>query len=346
MNKFWIAAGGTGGHIYPALHLYEEMTKAGWHGTWIGGEEESLEKTICKQNQINFFSTDNLKWQGFARGLQWLFKLGRSVSALWRLQRKEKPSFILVMGGYPSLSSGLVAVISRTKLYLHEQNSVLGQTNRSLYPFIRSGFVAYGDLCKRWPKLQLVGNPSRMLPMKKPKRWQGDKLKILSFGGSGGARQINQLITEINKKHTLPQCEFWHIAGKQGNDMLALNGANIKVETYNHDIVKALQWADLAITRSGAMTLTELALNGLPALLLPYPFAKDNHQTTNAEAFIEQGAALWCANTAQGMVDQIMALCENPDHYNAMVDKMLAMQPAVAPEQVIIERIGADIKQA
>ena len=342
-QMIWISAGGTGGHIYPAIAIYEMLLQKNIRVRFIGGKE-SMEAKICHEKNIHFHATHNLKWLGFSKIFLWLWRLCLSLIDLLKLRHKDKPSAVLIMGGYPCITSGLVAILSRTSLYLHEQNAVLGKTNRWMYPFIKKGFCAYQSLIATWPKLMCVGNPSVIQPRQQPRQHSNKTFKILSFGGSGGAKQLNTLMYEVINSNQLDGCEFWHITGHQDTPIKTLSGSHIKVESYNHDIAKAYAWADLAITRSGAMTLTEITLQGIPSLLLPYPYAANDHQKKNAEYFIEVGGAWLCGQTPHEVIEQIKKLQHQPDTYNAMAEAVFKLIPAEDPGIKIVAELVKSLK--
>lgn len=337
MSRAWISAGGTGGHIYPAIAIYDALEKSGIQMTYIGGDHESMEQNVCEKKGMRFHATHNIKWLGWLKSWLWLWHLMCSIIDLIKLKRLEKPDFILIMGGYPCFSSGIVAILTGTPLYLHEQNSVMGITNRLMYHFVKKGFCAYKNLLGAYPKLIYVGNPSSITPITKPRVRGEQKLKILSFGGSGGARQLNQLMQTLIETNALDDYEIWHIIGDYDDHMLKLNRKGVKIERYNNNIEAAYQWADLAITRSGAMTLTELTLAGLPALLLPFPFATQDHQRKNAAYYVAKGGAWMCEDTPEGMMKQIDAIRNNPSKYNDMALSMYDLRPKMASDQTIVQ---------
>ena len=345
-QKVWISAGGTGGHIYPAIAIYELLLKQGLSVTFIGGDQNSMEQTICHEHQIHFHSTNNLKWLGWHKVFFWFSQLCSSLWDLFKLVRKEKPALILIMCGYPCITSGLIAIMTRTPLLLHEQNAVLGQTNRFFYHFIKEGFCAYKSLTKQWPKLKCVGNPSSIIAIKKPNVYPNGTFNILSFGGSGGAKQLNELMMAVIKSELLNDCAFWLITGDQGEDIKLDHAAHIKIEKYNHKIEEAYQWADLAITRSGAMTLTELNLAGLPALFLPYPYATDNHQHVNASYYVKHGGALMCEQTPERLVKQIKTIKDNKLNYNQMAKSMFKLIPQKNASKSIVDVLLRLVKEA
>lgn len=334
MATVWIGTGGTGGHIYPAVAVAKQFSQQGWDVQWIGCRD-SMEASTCHKENIEFFSLNQLKWQGYVSALLWVYHLINAFFQTYKLSLSKKPDAILVMGGYVSLTTGLVAAIRGIPLFLHEQNSVLGRANRLLYRFITKGFCAYPSIAKRWPKLSFVGNPYTVSPRDKTKKWSSKKLKIVSLGGSGGAKAINELMSVVMIDPKLAHCQFWHLAGNQGRALLALNDERIKVEQYNHQIEQVYEWADIVIARSGAMTLTELAVFGLPAFLLPYPFAKDDHQKINAMYYIENGAALWCPKTPHELADALVLLSEDEKKFNKMSQCMSQLAPQACPQKLL-----------
>lgn len=338
----WIAAGGTGGHIYPALAVAKTMRDAGWQVHWVGCKD-ALEHKICKANAIQFWSIPSLKWRGLRHAFSWLNMFIKAMLQLKLIRRVIPADVVLCMGGYVALPTGIVSVIARTPLFIHEQNAVLGRTNRLLYPFIRSGFCAYPEVARSYPHLYQVGNP-HSLPLQLHKRtFPSRSFKVLSLGGSQGAKQLNTLFAEAMVDKRLSHCEFWHVAGYQGQAMLALNNDKIKVSTYLDDIQKAYEWADLVVIRCGAMTLTEVSVYGIPALLLPYQYAKDNHQHKNATFYIERGAALWCATSSDALVQQIVQLSQDKAQYDLLAENMYRLAPRSSSVECIMQHIDTTL---
>jgi UDP-N-acetylglucosamine--N-acetylmuramyl-(pentapeptide) pyrophosphoryl-undecaprenol N-acetylglucosamine transferase len=337
----WIAAGGTGGHIYPALAVAKTMTDAGWVVHWVGCSN-GLEARLCHERGIQFWSIPNLKWRGFKHVFVWLKHFVQAFWCLKKIRAVVPADIILCMGGYVTMPTGMMAVLTRTALFIHEQNTVLGRTNRLLYPFIRSGFCAFPGVAKRYPALYQVGNP-HTLPLQMHKRTfpSTKPFKILSFGGSQGAKQLNTLLAKIMVDQRLEHCHFWHIAGHQDQAMLALNDQRIKVTTYLDDMKQAYEWADMVIVRSGAMTLTEVSVYGLPALLLPYQYAKDNHQQKNAAFYIERGAALWCAKRSGALVEQILSLSQDQSAYDVLAENMYRLAPRASTSELMMQHMDA-----
>lgn len=334
----WIAAGGTGGHIYPALAVAKTMHAAGWQVHWVGCKD-GLEQRLCQQHTVQFWSIPNLKWRGLKSSFQWLKRFMQSINQLRKVRRVVPANVVLCMGGYVTLPTGLMAIMSRTPLFIHEQNAVLGRTNRLLYPFIFSGFCAFPDVAKRYPGLYQVGNP-HTFPIQPHKRSFPKKpFKILSFGGSQGAKQLNDLMQQVMQDERLNQCEFWHIAGHQGQAMLAMNSQHIKVETYNDAMEAAYAWADLVIMRCGAMSLTEASAQGLPALLLPYQHAKDDHQRKNADYYIERHAALWSAESGDELVQQILNLIQDASLYEKLAENMYRLAPRASTAELMMQHM-------
>lgn len=308
-HKILVMAAGTGGHIFPALTIARELQAHGvvveWLGTPTGMENDVLRNSGIKLNQL---SVSGLRGKGRLAMLQAPFILLRSIWQALVLLRRIDPCCVLGMGGYVTGPGGLAAWLLRKPLLIHEQNAVSGTSNRLLRPLARRVLEAFPGTFPATDRVIATGNPVRADIAElatggsklRDNDYTGERpLRLLVLGGSLGAAAINQLIPELLSQYTL-SVEVWHQTGKDKFDdtLVRYQAARVnlfeqhKVVPFITDMAEAYQWADVVMCRAGAGTLAEIAIAGLPSLLVPYPFAIDDHQTANARWLADAGAAL------------------------------------------------------
>ncbi len=298
-----IMAGGTGGHIFPALAVAEELRSRDVPVLWLGARD-GLEKRLVPQHGIPL---ETLRIHGL-RGGSPLRKLSGAlqlVAASLRARgvlRRQAPRCALSMGGYAAGPGGLAALWVGLPLVVHEQNSVAGTTNRYLARRAQRVLSGFADAL---PNAEWVGNPVRasIFALPPPAARYADRdgaLRLLVLGGSQGAHSLNAALPEVLRRRgaRLPvvvrhQCGEKHFDKATAAYLAA--GIEAEVVPFENDMASAYGWADLVICRAGALTLAELAAAGAPAILVPYPHAVDDHQTRNAQSMVAAGGALLVA---------------------------------------------------
>jgi len=300
--KALFVAGGTGGHVYPALEVAREFKDSGAEIYWIG-KENSLEYEICKREGFRF---ESIKSSGFRKKsfikkiLSIIYLITSFINSIYILL-KIKPSFIFCFGGYLTLGPGLASVLFRVPLFIHEQNSVAGSANKLLANLATEVFEGFPKSFKRnIENINFVGNPVRQEIIsfaEKNKTVSSTKeFKLLILGGSQGSAQLNALIidslTEVKDKRNW---EIVHQTGETGREELNnfYKDLNIiyKVESFIENMGQVYSNCDLVVSRAGAMTISELLVTHTPSILLPLPWATDDHQTSNAKYLEDLGAA-------------------------------------------------------
>ena len=303
-----VMAGGTGGHVYPALAVAQQLRNDGWLIDWIGTDRGLEAKVVPAQD----FDLHTLPMRGLrGKGLVAKFEgLGRLIVALFlalRLVWRLKPDVALGMGGYASGPAAVACVLLRVPLVIHEQNSVAGTTNRLLAPVATRVLCGLPNAFDQGAKVELVGNPVRREIVQSgeqvrefTKAFTTERpLKLLVIGGSLGSAPLNALVPEavyeLNKAGRGEQLQIRHQCGAQHLEAtLAAYGKlptdRIDVSRFIDDMAAAYLWADLVVCRSGALTVSELAVTGSPSMLVPLPHAIDDHQTQNAKALSTEGA--------------------------------------------------------
>lgn len=298
-KKIMIIAGGTGGHIFPGLSVACYLIKNGYNVVWLGALN-NIEFKLVPQYGIDI---EFIQMQGlcgakiYKKFIVLFFLFFLSLYQSLKIIKRWKPDLVLGMGGYVSGPSGLAAWLCGIPLIIHEQNKVIGLTNRFLSFFateVLQGFQSalYGATT--------VGNPIRSTILSVPdpiNRWRNrtGPIRILVIGGSQGARIFNIIIPKIAKRFA-DRLVIWHQSGKKDfkNVVKAyqeIKQNNHKIESFIENIDQAYGWADLVISRSGALTVSEIACVGLPAIFIPFPFHKDRQQYWNAVSLEQVGAA-------------------------------------------------------
>ncbi len=300
-----IMAGGTGGHVYPALAVAEALRARGTEIAWLG-VHKGLEATVVPRAGIplHFLRVGGLRGKGVARWLSSMWLLLPLLQSM-RLINRLKPHAVLGMGGFVAGPGGLAAWLMRKPLLIHEQNAVPGLTNRVLARFARRVMEAFPGAFA--PRIGAVhtGNPvrSEIAAMPAPEtRGVGRRarVRLLVLGGSQGARVLNERVPAA--LGVLPDpgvFEVWHQTGTRnlGDAEACYRAARLDVTpvAYIEDMAAAYGWADLVVCRSGAMTVSELAAAGIAAILVPFPHAVADEQTLNARYLANVGAALLVA---------------------------------------------------
>ena len=298
-----VMAGGTGGHIFPGLAVAEALRDKGWHVHWLGAKgspgNPSMESQLVAPRGFAFETIDFSGVRG--KGLVTLAFLPlRLLKAFWQsiqVLRKVKPDVVIGLGGYIAFPAGMMAVLLGKPLVLHEQNSVAGMVNKILAQVADRVFTAFPDVLK---PAQWVGNPLRTAFTQQAgptERFSGraGPLRLLVVGGSLGAKVLNTVVPQALAMIPIAQRPIvTHQSGaKQINELRAnykLAGVEATLTPFIDDTATAFADADLVICRAGASTVTEIAAVGAAALFVPFPSAVDDHQTSNAQFLVQQGA--------------------------------------------------------
>lgn len=297
-KRVLIMAGGTGGHIYPALACAKVFECQGYDVRWLGSKG-GMELDLVPQHNIpvDAISIKGVRGNGLMGLLLAPFRVLYAIGQSIALVRRFRPNVVLGMGGFVTGPGGVAAKICSVPLVVHEQNAVAGTTNKLLARIATRVLQAFSGAL---PKGLTVGNPVRSdildLKMKPEGYRQGRPLKLLVVGGSLGAQAINKLVPEVLASWDGDvRLDVWHQTGKRNIDEVSAwyrdLGADARIDAYIDNMNDAYYWADIVLCRSGAMTISELAIAGLPSILVPFPYAIDDHQTKNAESLVSVGAA-------------------------------------------------------
>ncbi len=304
-----IMAGGTGGHVFPALAVAKKLEEQGFDIVWLG-TKTGLEARLVPPFgfAIEWITVSGLRGKGL---MSWLAAPVRIIKALFqslRVIQKCKPDMVLGMGGFVSGPGGLASWMLGKPLLIHEQNAIAGLTNRCLAPLAKRVLQAFPGAFADAKKVSVVGNPVRdeiinLIAVPKVEHNGLKKLKVLVVGGSLGAQIFNDTVPKaIAGMKGCDQPEIWHQAGARNIENALANykkyEVDAKVEAFIDDMAAAYHWADVVLCRAGALTVSELAVVGLPSILVPYPYAVDDHQTYNAKFLADAGAAILVPQSA------------------------------------------------
>ena len=324
-----IMAGGTGGHVFPALACAREFQARGYAVHWLG-TPRGIENELVPQAglPLHLINVSGLRGKSKLALLKAPFQLLRSLLQARRIVRELHPVCVLGMGGYVTGPGGLAARLAGVPLIIHEQNAVAGTANRLLSRIANRICEAFPNTFAATDKRRTTGNPVREeLFLETPREpLAGRKLKLLVLGGSLGAEPLNKLLPAALEKIPADlRPQVFHQAGKQHADITAERYRDAAVEAevapFIKDMARAYGWADLVVCRAGALTVSELAAAGLPSFLVPLPHAIDDHQSRNAEYLAKEGAAVLLpqhATDADTLAAQLTEVLMHPEKLEAM----------------------------
>ena len=303
-----IMAGGTGGHVFPALAVADCLKEKNITVVWLGTRQGIEAKLVAEAGyEIHWLNVSGLrgknKWSLILAPFKLIFACMQALSVII----KVKPAAVLGMGGFASGPGGLMAFLTRKPLLVHEQNAIPGMTNTLLSKMATVIMQAFPNSFTNHKSVQLVGNPVReniagiTAPVERLKD-RDDKLNILVIGGSLGAAALNKAVPEmLSMANNQQKFDVWHQTGERNYEeaLTVYSDLNIeaRVNAFIDNMAEAYDWADVVICRAGAMTISELALAGVASILIPYPYAVDDHQTANAGYLVNNDAAILIPQT-------------------------------------------------
>lgn len=298
-----VMAGGTGGHVFPALAVAEALRarklEVVWMGTRLGLEARVVPAAGFK---VEWISIGGLRGKKLVTRIAAPFRVGLAVVQALRILLRVRPAVVLGMGGYAAGPGGLASWLTGKPLVIHEQNAVAGTTNRILATLARRVLAAFPGAFPPGVNAEVVGNPVRKAIAGLPapdERFaeRGGPVRLLVLGGSQGALALNEAVPEALAR--LPEEARPLVRHQAGRNTLeiaragyARAGVAVELSEFIEDMAEAYGWADLAICRAGALTVSELAAAGLAAVLVPFPAAVDDHQTLNGGYLVAAGGAV------------------------------------------------------
>lgn len=296
-----IMAGGTGGHVFPALAVARELVTRGARVSWLG-TAAGIESRLVPAADFALHTIDvgGLRGKHVVTRALAPFTISRALWQALCLLRQLRPALVIGMGGFASGPGGLAARLMGTPLLVHEQNAAAGLTNRVLARLATTVLQAFPDTFAEARRPRTVGNPVRadILELPAPaERWanRAGPLRLLVLGGSGGALALNERVpAALAEMPPESRPQVWHQAGRTleaAEKAYTDRGIEVHLEAFIDDMAAAYGWADLVLCRSGALTVAELAAAGVAAVLVPYPYAVDDHQRANGQYLVTAGAA-------------------------------------------------------
>ena len=346
--KVIIAAGGTGGHIYPGIAVAKEILRRDVESKVLFvGTNRGLETKIVPANgfELSLINSQGLKNVGLIGQLKGLFILPKSFLEARRIIRNFQPDVVVGAGGYVSGPVLLTASLMRVPTLVMDSNALPGFTNRRLAPFVTKAALTFEEAVPFFGKKGIVtGNPVRREFFDIQPKQGNEKTNLLIFGGSQGARVINNTIIEALKNLPHDKLRITHQTGEGDFETIrelynrAGWGDAAEVKPYISDMVEAFAKSDLIICRAGATSCAEIAAAGRAAMLIPLPTAADDHQRKNAEALERAGAArmiLQSDLSGEKLANEIIDLINSPDKISTMQQSAKKMAKADAAEATV-----------
>ena len=303
MTTIMITAGGTGGHVFPALAVARALRSDNIDVVWLGTREGIEARLVPAAGfAIDYLRIRSLRGGGLLRWLLLPLRLNVAMLQALAVLRRRRPAAVLAMGGFAAGPGGLMASLLNIPLIVHEQNAVAGLTNRWLARLADVVLAGFPGAFGRRAQVEVVGNPVRVEIVALPApavrlAGRSGRLRLLVVGGSQGARVFNDIVPQALQ--ALPESsrpQVWHQTGSRDEAAVSVRyrefDAESRVNAFIDDIAAAYAWADVVLCRAGAMTVAELAAAGVASILVPLPHAADDHQTANARFLADRGAAL------------------------------------------------------
>ena len=349
MIRLLIAASGTGGHVFPALAVAKRLPDCDIH--WLGTPNRLEQRLVDDIYPLYTVPVEGFQTSSIIKNIQILFKLLKSVFWIKELLKEKKIDIVFTTGGYISGAVTLAAYISGIPVILHESNYIPGKTTRLLSYFCKMTVLGFKETAKYLPWVSTIwlGTPirgkfyiSQNLDLNIPAK----AILIVIIGGSQGAVSINDLVRECVLDWIKLGAYVVHLTGNNDSKANTINHPQYISLTFYDNMAALLQRADLAISRAGSGTLAELAITKTPAILIPYPFAAENHQFYNAKFFVDAQAA-YCYQqtklTKDTLTKDVLDLMEDSTKLKKMayeMSKLITKDSA----QKLAELLGNNLK--
>lgn len=333
----YVMAGGTGGHVIPALAVARGLAEKGYAIRWLGTTSGIEARLVPEAGfPIDWLEIGGVRGKNMLTRLLTPWRLLRAVYAARAYFVRHKPALVMGLGGYASGPGGLAARWLGIPLVIHEQNAIAGLTNRVLARIANQTLAAYLNAFPSAPRaFTVVGNPVRPEIVAMPgvaQRQIGGRgpVRVLVLGGSLGAKALNDTMpSALSRVSQQLPISVWHQTGTKNLESAQANyaqckwtdGSDYRVVPFIDDMAEAYAWADFVVARSGALTVAEISVAGIGALFVPFPHAVDDHQTHNAEPLVQSGAALLMQQrdmNVERLVDVLVPVLSDPDRLREM----------------------------
>lgn len=341
--RIMIMAGGTGGHVFPALAVAHCLQEAGHEVSWLGTKKGIEARVVPEANiEIDWLSVTGLRGKGILSLFKAPFMLLQACWQASKIIRQRNPDVVLGLGGFASGPGGLMSWVHGKPLVIHEQNRVPGTTNRLLKRIAVRVLEAFPNSFGAESKANFTGNPLRKELLEGIAERTKVGANVLVVGGSLGASILNETVPfALKELQAELAINVIHQAGSTTLEKAITNyataGVKADVRSFIDDMKAAYQWADIVICRAGAMTISELAIMGLPSILVPLPHAIDDHQTKNAQYLADDGAAVLMSQstlTPEALANTLRTLLSNPEQLIKMSKKAKLLSKPEATQLV------------
>ncbi len=344
LERITIMAGGTGGHVFPGLAIAEAFRERGVEVAWLG-TEGGMEADWVRRAGIPFeaIAIRGLRGKGAVGWLKAPWNVARATAQARRILQRQRAQGMLSMGGFVCGPGGLAARSLGLPLFIHEQNAIPGLTNRLLAPFAEGVFAAFPlqkySLGKR---VQVVGNPVRREIAAVPPLAPHRPCHLLVVGGSRGALALNEAVpAALAQLPAARRPEVWHQTGTathaQALAAYARHGIAARIDPFIDNMAEAYAWADLVVSRSGALTVSELMAAGRPAIMVPFPHAVDDHQRANAAVIeaIGGGACIVQQQLTPALLAERLQTWCKPERLQGAADALRAHAHTDAAQRIV-----------
>lgn len=349
LNKVLIMAGGTGGHVFPGIAIAKKFQEEGIEVNWLGTQKGLESKLVPEAGiPIHYITISGIRGKGWKDLILAPWRILVALFQAKKVIHQFNPDLVLGMGGFVSGPGGIAAWLLRKPLVIHEQNAKPGTTNKWLAPIARKVLEAFPDTFVERKNVVTTGNPIRPEIIRIPDpatrfTEKHPRLRLLVLGGSLGAIAINQLVPKaLSLLPADKRPEIHHQAGEKhyAETAAAYEQAGLvaKVSPFIVEMDKAYTWADIVLCRSGALTVAELCAAGVGAILVPFPYAVDDHQTANAN-FMAKIKAAWLIQqkelSAQGLAGVLKQLASDREKCISMAQSAYKSRKIDATEHVL-----------
>jgi len=349
LNRVLVMAGGTGGHVFPALAVARALKDQNVEVTWLGTKNGLEAEVVPKAGfEIDWINIRGLRGNGLLGWMTAPFKLLYAGYQAGAIIRRRKPDVVVGMGGFVTGPGGFMAWLLRVPVVIHEQNAIPGMTNRLLANLSKKVLEAFPGAFEKSTNAIAIGNPVRaeLLEQHAPKQrlsqHDNGKIRLLVVGGSLGARAINSVMPEVIKIVGDDVLEVRHQTGKklfeETQSAYAELDINANVSPFIDDMAKAYAWADIVLCRAGALTISELAAIGVGSILVPFPHAVDDHQTKNASFLVSVKAATLIPQnqlTVDRLVKELSELLGQPEKILSMAEAAYTVRQTDSVDKVL-----------
>lgn len=346
LNRVLIMAGGTGGHVFPGLAVARHLSANGVEVHWLGTRQGLESRLVPAENiPLHLIAINGLRGKGVKTLMLAPFKILQAITQSLCVMRKVQPDIVIGMGGFVSGPGGMASWLSCRPLIIHEQNAKAGLTNKVLAHFSKRILEGFPDVFPKQTKVNAVGNPVRdeiaCLPSPESRSTVAP-FRLLVLGGSLGAQGLNEMVPRalaLLKPDERP--EIWHQTGEKHAEAAKKHyetmGLQVKLTPFITDMAEAYGWANMVLCRAGASTVAELCAAGLGAILVPYPYAVDDHQTANADFMVRNGAALCVQQselTEHRLADILRQFLQAPDKRLKMAEAAWQLRKVNVAEKI------------